>query len=246
MTYEELGALTKLDSTRLSRAAGGVKLPSEEVVLAFNRACAGPEDVLELWRRARDEVHPRRGLLPAPRLDLVLSRADLAAKLYNAYVEGEAHSVRDLERRAETRAREFGLLPRSTAHRIIQRKSTPTSEQQLRAFLAACGVPDGEHPQWVEAWRRAERQHEVKSGSTSTSGERKAIDHTEERATQDVRAAGFEPLETFRGALQAWTCRCTKCRETVRIRLVDVIDGTARCAACEWGRGPDERRGVRK
>lgn len=223
LTYEQLEALTGVSASSLSRAAGGRRLPTLAVALAFNRACAGSEDVRELWKQARREVRQMSVRVPAPRPELIFDRADLSAALLKAFREGEATSVRDVEQRAEVRAAWLVPLSRSTVHRIVSRQAIPTSLTQLRAFLWACGVPVREHRLWELAWTRVKRRAAWEESSPVVASA---------DAVRKMRAKGFQPLEDYRGAEVPWTCRCTACHQAVRVRLTDVLGGRAECIAC--------------
>ncbi len=74
----------------------------------------------------------------------------LKAGLQDLYVWAGRPTVRDME----LRAGDWGRLPHSTAHRIVQGQTVPHEERQLIGFLFACGVAETEHRLWVDAWRR--------------------------------------------------------------------------------------------
>ncbi|MEU1434471.1 hypothetical protein ABZ438_10275 [Streptomyces sp. NPDC005786] len=55
------------------------------------------------------------------------------------------------------RAGERGVLPRSSAHRIINKQAVPRSLEQFKGFLRACDVPEASRAAWEQAWSRAWR-----------------------------------------------------------------------------------------
>ncbi len=76
------------------------------------------------------------------------------AGLQELYARAGRPTVRDMEQRAG----EWGRLPHSTAHRIVQGQTVPRDEQQLIGFLVACGVTEPEHRLWIDTWRRILRR----------------------------------------------------------------------------------------
>lgn len=105
-----------------------------------------------LWRRARYEqrqkTNPHRPEPPV--LGLVRSEADLAAILVELYERAGAPSMTTMEHRAGG----LGILPHSTAHRIITRKTLPYTFAQFNAFLTACELPPQRRTPWHEMWTR--------------------------------------------------------------------------------------------
>ncbi|MFS8097812.1 hypothetical protein LFM09_11790 [Lentzea alba] len=57
-------------------------------------------------------------------------------------------SFTDIGRRSDN-------LPRSTAHHMVNQERLPLREEQIRAFVGACGVGDEGQDEWVAAWREA-------------------------------------------------------------------------------------------
>jgi transcriptional regulator with XRE-family HTH domain len=165
-TYEELAELADDGVSRqtLQRAAaGGMNVPSWPVVANFIRATSplrendielerATKKGKELWRKARYEQRqrtmPRRPEPPV--LALVRSEADLAAVLVELYERSGAPSMRTMERRAGG----LGILPHSTAHRIVTRKTLPYTLAQFEAFLNACDVPMQRRYPWYSMWAR--------------------------------------------------------------------------------------------
>lgn len=51
-------------------------------------------------------------------------------------------------------------------------------------------------------------------------------------AVEQMRAAGFEPQETYPGIREPWTCRCMTCGKTVTPRLHHIVYGGS--GGCKW------------
>ncbi|MFE7070431.1 hypothetical protein ACFU96_10125 [Streptomyces sp. NPDC057620] len=89
----------------------------------------------------------------------------------------------------EQRAGNFGVLPRSTAHRIVTKQAMPHSLQQFQAYLRACEVPETDRPDWEAAWTRAWR-HEKHGEFVLTAKER-------ERAWESARILRERIQQTY-------------------------------------------------
>jgi transcriptional regulator with XRE-family HTH domain len=157
-TYRGLSARAGLHPTTLQRAASGECVPKLFTVRAYARACdASPEYAKALWRKARyEETRARRGgrSLSAPPPSLIRDHADLSVALLDLYEKAGSPALRILEKRAGG----YGILPRSTAYRIVNRQVVPHSPAQFEAFLRACEVPEADRQEWKEAWARAWRR----------------------------------------------------------------------------------------
>ncbi|MGW8453800.1 helix-turn-helix domain-containing protein [Streptomyces niveus] len=155
LTYRELAERSGVHATTLQRAASGDSVPQLMPVLAYARGCdAQPEDARRLWCRARRE-QARAGTShsPVPSPALIRDFADLSAALRDLYEKAGVPSLRTME----TRAGGFGSLPRSSAHRIVNKQTVPHNLDQFRAYLRACEVPAREWKAWEDAWSRAWR-----------------------------------------------------------------------------------------
>jgi hypothetical protein len=244
LTLGQIGEITAYGTTTLQRAVSGITVPTFPVVLAFARACELDTEIAHsLWLQARAERNRfTRGAQhgEAPHLELVRDRADLSAALLALHERQGCPSVREMERRAESRRKDFGGLSRSSAHRIIRRQAVPTSRQQLMAFLIACNCPEGEHHSWVRAWLRAQQRHEEEAArmkdelraleSDATGGYFRRLSAPEAMAM--LRAAGMEPKEAYHGFRQPWTSRCTNCGNISRVRLSSIARGQGGCQIC--------------
>ncbi|MFI9339543.1 helix-turn-helix domain-containing protein [Streptomyces althioticus] len=155
--YRALAVRAGCHPTTLQRAASGDTVPKLQTVLNYARACdAPPEEARLLWRRARyEQTRQARGGrgLPAPRPEFIRDFVDLSAAVQDLYEKAGSPPLRTLEQRAGG----FGVLPRSTAHRIVTKQAMPHSLQQFQAYLRACEVPEADWPDWEAAWTRAWR-----------------------------------------------------------------------------------------
>ncbi|GHE15997.1 helix-turn-helix domain-containing protein [Streptomyces alanosinicus] len=156
--YRALSVRAGCHATTLQRAASGETVPKLHTVLNYVRACdASPEKARLLWKRARYEAGRlarggRRGLA-APSPWLIRDFVDLSAALREMYAKAGSPPLRAMEQRAGG----YGLLPRSTAHRIVAKRAMPHGFRQFQAYLRACEVPEADWPDWQAAWTRAWR-----------------------------------------------------------------------------------------
>ncbi|MEV6535937.1 helix-turn-helix transcriptional regulator [Streptomyces sp. NPDC051639] len=187
--YRTLSVRAGCHATTLQRAASGTSVPKLQTVLHYARACdASPDEARHLWKRARCEESrlARRGRgQPAPRKELIRDFADLGAALVDLYEVAGSPTLRTMEQRAGG----FGALPRSTAHRIVNRQTIPHNLPQFQAYLRACEVPEVDWPHWEAAWTRAWR-HEKQDDFLSLG----SLGITE----VEVRSPLFDTPETIR------------------------------------------------
>ncbi|GAA1141679.1 helix-turn-helix domain-containing protein [Streptomyces javensis] len=159
LSYRELAVRAAVcHATTLQRAASGDYVPPLPTVLAYARACdASPKEARRLWAAARcEEKRAERGgrSLPAPRPQYIRDLVELSAALVDLYEKAGSPPLRTMEHRAG----EYGLLPHSTAGRIVHKQTVPKTLRQFDAYLRACEVPENEWPAWQAAWNRAWRQ----------------------------------------------------------------------------------------
>lgn len=157
-SYRALSVRAGCHATTLQRVASGATVPKLQAVLSYARACdASPEEARLLWKRARYEqarlARGGRGV-PVPRPEFIRDFVDLSAALQDLYEKAGSPALRTMEQRVGG----YGVLPRSTAHRIITKQAMPHSLQQFQAYLRACEVPEADRPDWEAAWTRAWRQ----------------------------------------------------------------------------------------
>lgn len=166
LTYRELAGRTGLHATTLQRAASSNSVPGLKVVLAYARGCDMlVEDAHLLWQRARREQarSGRRSGRPVPTPALISDRAELSSALRALYEDAGAPPLRVME----VRAGAFGSLPRSSAHRIVNKQAVPRDLKQLHAFLRACEVPENRWKGWEGAWGRVLRAEKQESETWS-------------------------------------------------------------------------------
>jgi hypothetical protein len=78
--------------------------------------------------------------------------ADLIPAMIDLYERAGAPPLRVLEQHAGG----HGRLPRTTVHRILHGKATPTKRQFI-AWIEACGVISGrDRVAWLRAWGRTQ------------------------------------------------------------------------------------------
>ncbi|MEV7526802.1 helix-turn-helix transcriptional regulator [Streptomyces sp. NPDC091371] len=171
-----LASCTDVSEATLKRAATGRALPTWNTVVQYLHAChVGPEPVYVrmdgktfftdhysgdfqgrlslarfLWDKARGAVaeveKPRPRPLPTCRF--VYDEAGLSARLRELHDWAWSPSAHAMEERAG----DYGVLPHSTAHRIVKGKTIPGHPLQLEGFLRACGLPESEWEGWTAAW----------------------------------------------------------------------------------------------
>lgn len=155
--YRALAVRAGCHATTLQRAASGETVPKLQTVLNYARACdASPEEARLLWKRARyEETRLARGGRgrPAPRPEFIRDFVDLGAALVELYEKAGSPPLRTMEQRAGG----YGALPRSSAHRIVNKQAMPHGLHQFQAYLRACEVPETEWAEWEAAWTRAWR-----------------------------------------------------------------------------------------
>lgn len=141
-------------------------------LLAMNEALPAPDehvrkfkDAVWRWVRALSGPPTQPSLRPMRAKPVVagptaLSGPDPLVQARQARsVEQFNHQLRRLMIQTETSFADIGRrsenLPRSTAHHMVNHDRLPAREEQVRAFVQACGVPDDVQDAWVLAWREA-------------------------------------------------------------------------------------------
>jgi transcriptional regulator with XRE-family HTH domain len=161
VTYETLARRTGLSPATLKRAASGAVVPRRTTVEAYVGGCGGGQEAVraadELWRQARVEERGRLVQLRAPRPELIGDEGDLSRALEVVWEQAGAPSLRELKNRSGDPL----ALPVSSAARIVSRDAIPADEQQLRAFLAGCGIPPERHTPWLSAFEKITRRSPV-------------------------------------------------------------------------------------
>ncbi|WP_338704054.1 helix-turn-helix transcriptional regulator (plasmid) [Streptomyces sp. Q6] len=221
----------------VQRAEAGKKRPTQTVTRAFAQVCGmNEEKIVRLWEAAG---RPARGSkrTQAPAVNFVRTEADLGAALLRVHEDNASPALREMERRAE-RHGGFGRLDRMTAWRIVHRKVLPATENQLKAFLTACEVPESAFPQWVRAWRRAKADTKATARRQAAQARAAKPDSVDpDTAMRIMRAAGLRPIDTFPGSARPWTAQCAACGQWSRFRL-DAVHRGAICPVCHTTRAP--------
>ncbi|MEV5957501.1 hypothetical protein AB0M11_27660 [Streptomyces sp. NPDC051987] len=136
---------TVVSAATFERAASGTHIPSWETVAEFILATAGEGDIhavlliedraRQLWIKARRATRAPFHVATAPDPTLLSSPADLARALRHQHVWAGYPTPGEMERMSGP-----GILPRTTARRIIEGDVLPVDPQQAIAFLKACYV----------------------------------------------------------------------------------------------------------
>ncbi|MGV9252816.1 helix-turn-helix domain-containing protein [Streptomyces sp. NPDC003697] len=144
----------------VQRAESGTAAPTPAVLAAYVRACRGREEDLDraslLLARGRTAQRDRLRRVKAPHPTLIRTADDLGAALAAAYEQAGAPPLRSLNRRDQAR------LPLTTASRIVNRKSLPTTVGQMVTFLTACKVPPAHQRPYIDAYHRITRSRRAR------------------------------------------------------------------------------------
>ncbi|GGZ29009.1 hypothetical protein GCM10010327_69160 [Streptomyces nitrosporeus] len=230
-----------LSSSTVQRAEAGTSVPKKYVVdqyiarlgLDFDRAQS-------LWEAARHPGgRPRRVLTPAPALALVKDVSDFGAALMRLWEECDRVSPEEMQRRAEIAHQRdktrFKFLSRSAAYRLSRRRQPPSSVQQLRSYLHACGVPERRFGAWIEVYQRVKAKEREEARAKKKEREEARREWAWEgrsRAEAVMSAAGLDPTEPPpRSSAAPWSARCRRCGKVSRVRLTSVAQGRG-CQIC--------------
>lgn len=160
LTYRQMAALPgrALSKTTFERAASGTTIPAPETVEEFvlrtmtkEEEFNGSIDVVvdqarRLWTEARRAVRAPYYLHKAPDPALVSDRADFSRALRDQHAWAGCPSPGEISQMSGP-----GVLPKTTAYRIIKGRALPVTPGQAIAFLRACGVQALEEPEWLAA-----------------------------------------------------------------------------------------------
>ena len=166
LTYARMAAVpgVSVSAATLKRAASGQHVPKMYVVLQYVLATSSPpvrqqdlnkaaEHAEQLWLRARYASQRVRYTTPGhyriPDPQLVDDRADLSRALRELHAVSGAPAPS----RMQITASGYGVLPMSTARRILEGRTEPGSINQFIGFLRACGV--GTNNDVFHAWLTA-------------------------------------------------------------------------------------------
>lgn len=157
-TNVELALQLDVDIVTVRRAASGNSVPKRQLVEKWAKVCGKePEPSVALWRMARYRARRVKlglSVTPLPNPDLVSTPEMLSQALAELYERAGAPSYR----RMEELGGKYGVLPRNTARRIVQRQTLPCDEEQFLAFLTACEVR--RPTPWIEARNRVVSQQQ--------------------------------------------------------------------------------------
>ncbi|MFF7705601.1 helix-turn-helix domain-containing protein [Streptomyces lydicus] len=230
MSREQVAEAASYSVSGVQRAEAGKKLPSRSVARALAKACGLDLEVADcLWQGAG----PRIPAAQAPALTLLRDGSDLADALEDAYEQNGRPSYREMERRVERRAGEFGRLSRTSAWRYRKRKALPGCLRRLRAYLLACEVPETSFPAWERVWQRVvDYEKKVAAGEKRIAPRTRGRARTSSQAaTEEMREAGLKPHDGYPGLHAPWAATCDACGKLSRFRLSEVRKGTA-CPVC--------------
>jgi hypothetical protein len=153
--YRELARRAHFSATTLSDAAGGRRLPTLAVTLAFAAACGGdPAEWERRWREAEsatvdsepaDGEPPYQGLAPygPDRTEWFFGRAELTAELVERLGHRRLLAVFGASGSGKSSLLRAGLVPALTGHSVVM---TPSADPfgELAVHLAGpLGVPVG-------------------------------------------------------------------------------------------------------
>lgn len=130
--------------------------------------------------------------------------------------------------------------------KFCQQFAPITPERAEQIMLEAGFRPLNDYPGYDTPWKSAHlacgatinpRLHSVKAGKGScvkcgrtTSATKRTT--PSETAIEEMRAAGLEPLELFKGVRVSWKCHCLSCGKTVSPQLGSIRAGRGGCKYC--------------
>ncbi|WP_310726885.1 helix-turn-helix domain-containing protein [Streptomyces sp. N2A] len=207
LSYRALAERVGLHATTLQRVASGNSVPRLLPVLAYARGCdAQTGQARQLWHRARREhirLATQHSRQPAPVAALFRDFADLSAGLRELYERAGAPPLRTME----VRAGGYGALPRSSAHRIVNKQTVPHSLNQFQAYLRACEVPRRQWKQWEEAWARAWRFEKQEDASLKEHWQKWGLAVRGRHLVEEKVPRFHRPLAPRHRISRAWTLR---------------------------------------
>ncbi|MFF4666987.1 helix-turn-helix domain-containing protein [Streptomyces sp. NPDC001282] len=161
LTYSQMSEGSWLSKATFERAASGSTVPAWDTVEQFitvtltEKDAFGPEVLLtrshELWVRARRATRAPYYVHKAPDPTLLSDTAGFLRALRHQHVWAGYPTPGEMESMAGT-----GMLPKTTARRIIAGDTLPVDPPQALAFLQACYVQgETELERWLSAAVRA-------------------------------------------------------------------------------------------
>lgn len=163
LTYRQMAEHSSraLSKSTFERAASGATIPAWETVEEYVLLTMTKEEEFKgtldiafdqarrLWIEARRAVRAPYYLHKAPVPELMSDLADFSRALRDLHVWAGCPSPGEMSRTAGP-----GVLPKTTAYRIIMGRSLPVTPGQALAFLKACDVETPEALRWLEAASR--------------------------------------------------------------------------------------------
>ncbi|MCT7351116.1 hypothetical protein N4P33_02865 [Streptomyces sp. 15-116A] len=160
MTYRQMSSLVSgmPSRTTFERAASGSRVPDLETVEVYVRLTVTKEEEFtgstdaamdqarKLWIKARRATRAPYHLHKAPDPSLISNRADFSRALRDQHVWAGCPSPGEM-----SQASGAGMLPKTTAYRIIAGRTLPVTPVQALAFLKACYVQPPEEVEWLAA-----------------------------------------------------------------------------------------------
>ncbi|MEV4048623.1 hypothetical protein [Streptomyces sp. NPDC049744] len=164
LTYRQMAELTYGGPSKstFERAASGATVPTLEIVEEYvlrtmtkeeefkGGVDAAIDQARRLWTEARRAVRAPYYLHKAPDPALISNLADFSRALRDQHVWAGCPSPGEMSLHAST-----GMLPKTTAYRIINGRALPVTPDQALAFLKACDVHASEGLEWLAAAGRA-------------------------------------------------------------------------------------------
>jgi hypothetical protein len=148
------------------RAAAGTTVPAWETVERFVEVTATEKEhfvgelrravtrARQLWICARRATRASYYVHVAPNPELISTKADFSRKLRDQHVWGGCPSPGEMEKAAG-----IGVLPSTTARRIIKGRALPVTPDQALAFLLACNAEVTSLKHWLQAAARLPLKH---------------------------------------------------------------------------------------
>ncbi|MFF7242103.1 hypothetical protein [Streptomyces collinus] len=160
LTYRTMAYLVggTPSAATFERAAAGSTVPAWETVETFVEVTATKKEhftgelrravtrARQLWICARRATRAPYYVHAAPNPELIATKADFSLALRDQHVWGGYPSPGEMEKAAG-----IGVLPSTTARRIIKGRALPVTPDQALAFLLACNAEVTSLQHWLEA-----------------------------------------------------------------------------------------------
>jgi hypothetical protein len=168
LTYRKMAHLAgdTPSAATFERAAAGTTVAAWETVETFVEVTATKKEhftgelrravthARQLWLCARRATRARHYVHTAPDPELIVKKPDFALALRDQHIWGGCPTPGEMERAAG-----IGVLPSTTARRIINGHALPVTPEQALAFLLACNAEVSSLQHWLEAAARVGLKH---------------------------------------------------------------------------------------